>query len=186
MPVTHSDLFHSWRIRSGVRGAAAAPRGSGTDGSRHCFCIVPVTCLKPGPAAGRLQARRAVLGGSLRFGEDQHGARHGRPGALFRRNIFLPSSRHRPARSTSLSYRKLPVISSGPGYLSSGIRPTSNRGQRLSLWWTAPWSLCPYLPSRRRLHGGFTSLAESVSETCSNSDQEIALSNSNLCIFCQD
>jgi len=103
MPVTHSDLFHSWRIRSGVRGASAAPRGSGTDGSRHCFCIAPVTCLKQGPAAGRLQARRAALGGSLRFGEDQHGARHGRPGALIPPEYFF-AQRPPPARSFDIAF----------------------------------------------------------------------------------
>jgi hypothetical protein len=186
MPVTHSDLFHSWRIRPGAGAAAAAPRGDGADGRWHCRWIAPVTCLKQVPAAGRLRARRAAPGGSLRVREDQHGAplRAGR-GPLIPPEYFLPAPaagpqvRHRfpTGRHQELLWPRL-----------SQQRHQSHQSQGATALTLVDgtWSLCPYLPPRGRLPGGFTSLAESVSETCSNTDQEIALSNSKLCIFCQD
>ena len=155
MPVTHSELFHSWRIRSGVRAAAAAACGGGADGSRHCFWIAPVTCLKQGLAAILLRARRAAPGGPRRFREDQHGARHGPAGAADSAGIFFCP---RPLLARKFDIAFLPEgirNSSGPGYLSSGNRHTGHSEQRLSLWWTAPWSLCPYLPPRGRAPRGY-------------------------------
>jgi hypothetical protein len=37
MPVTHSELFHSWSIQPGGLAAAAQPPGGGPDGSRQLF-----------------------------------------------------------------------------------------------------------------------------------------------------
>ena len=186
MPVTHSELFHSWRIRSGVRAAAAAACGGGADGSRHCFWIAPVTCLKQGLAAILLRARRAAPGGPRRFREDQHGARHGPAGASDSAGIFFARARCWPASSTSLSYRKAsgipraPVISAAATVTLVTASNGSHSGGR------HPGHYALICRPAGGLHGGIKSLAESVSETCSNTYQEIALSNSNLCIFCQD
>jgi len=77
MPVTHSELFHSWRIRPGSGGAAARPPGGSAGGRRHCFWIAPVTCLKQFTAAARGPGRQAPPGRSPRFREGPHGARRG-------------------------------------------------------------------------------------------------------------
>jgi len=46
--------------------------------------------------------------------------------------------------------------------------------------------IMPLSAAPREAPRGFTSPAESVGETCSNTGQEIAVSNSNFCIFCPD
>jgi hypothetical protein len=138
------------------------------------------------PAAGRWQARRAAPGGSRRFREDQHGARHGPAGGrYFRRNFFCPG--RPPAREFDIAFLPKGIRNTpGPGYPSSGASHTGHREQRLSLWCPASWSLCPYLPPHGRLHEGFKSFAEIVAATCSNTAREIRYSISNFCNFYQD